>query len=121
LLTGKMSKQTVFARNDHRNYNRQGEAFDVGETFAGVDFESGLRAVEKVRSILPEGMNMVQLALRWILMFDAVTLTIPGAKNRQQALENANASGLPHLSGEMMASLMQIYDMDIRKQVHQRW
>jgi aryl-alcohol dehydrogenase-like predicted oxidoreductase len=121
LLTGKMNSQTVFAKDDHRAYNRKGEAFDVGETFSGVDFESGLRVVEKVRALLPEGMSMTQLALRWILMFDAVTLAIPGAKNRSQALENAAAADLPKLSREVMARLLQFYDEDIRKQVHQRW
>jgi aryl-alcohol dehydrogenase-like predicted oxidoreductase len=121
LLTGKMSSQTTFEKDDHRAYNRKGEAFDVGETFSGVDYERGLRAVEKVRALLPEGMSMTQLALRWILMFEAVTLAIPGAKNRSQAVENAAAADLPALSGEVMARLLQIYDEDIRKQVHQRW
>jgi aryl-alcohol dehydrogenase-like predicted oxidoreductase len=116
-----MSKQTVFTKDDHRAYNRQGQAFDVGETFSGVDFESGLQAVETVRTLLPEGMSMTQLALRWILMFEAVTLAIPGAKNRSQAAENAAAANLPALSGEVMARLLQIYDQDIRNQIHQRW
>ena len=121
LLTGKMSKQTAFTKDDHRAYNRKGEAFDVGETFSGVDFERGLQAVEKVHALLPEGMSMTQLALRWILMFEAVTLAIPGAKNRSQAAENAAAADLPPLGAELMARLLQIYDEDIRKQVHQRW
>jgi aryl-alcohol dehydrogenase-like predicted oxidoreductase len=121
LLTGKMSRQTVFEKDDHRAYNRKGEAFDVGETFSGVNFESGLQAVEKVRAILPQGMSMTQLALRWILMFDAVALAIPGAKNRQQAMENTAAADFPELGGEVMARLLQIYDEDIRVQVHQRW
>ena len=121
LLSGKMSHQTVFGKDDHRLYNRKGESFDVGETFGGVDFERGLQAVEKVRAVLPEGMSMTQLALRWILMHDAVTLAIPGAKNHSQAVENAAAAELPPLSGEVTARLLQIYDEDIRPQVHQRW
>jgi aryl-alcohol dehydrogenase-like predicted oxidoreductase len=121
LLTGKMSEQSVFTKNDHRSYNRKGEAFDVGETFSGVDFQRGLQAVEKVRALVPEGMSMTQLALRWILMHEAVTLAIPGAKNRSQAAENAAAADIPALSGEVMARLLQIYDEDIRSQIHQRW
>jgi aryl-alcohol dehydrogenase-like predicted oxidoreductase len=121
LLTGKMNSQTVFEKDDHRSYNRKGEAFDVGETFSGVPYESGLRAVEKVRVILPDGISMTQLALRWILMFEAVTLTIPGAKNHLQALENASTADIPAFSKEIMARLKQIYDGDIRKEVHQRW
>ena len=121
LLTGKMSEQSVFTQDDHRSYNRKGEAFDVGETFSGVDFKRGLQAVEKVRALAPEGMSMTQLALRWILMHEAVTLAIPGAKNRSQAAENAAAADLPELSGEVMARLLQIYDEDIRNQIHQRW
>jgi aryl-alcohol dehydrogenase-like predicted oxidoreductase len=121
LLTGKMSEQSVFTKDDHRSYNRKGEAFDVGETFSGVDFQRGLQAVEKVRALVPEGMSMTQLALRWILMHEAVTLAIPGAKNRSQAAENAAAADIPALSGEVMARLLQIYDKDIRSQIHQRW
>ena len=121
LLTGKLNSQTVFEKDDHRSYNRKGEAFDVGETFSGVPYESGLRAVEKVRAILPDGISMTQLALRWILMFEAVTLTIPGAKNHLQSLENASAADIPAFSKEIMTRLKQIYDEDIRKEVHQRW
>jgi aryl-alcohol dehydrogenase-like predicted oxidoreductase len=121
LLTGKMTPKTVFTEDDHRNYNRHGEAFDVGETFSGVDYESGLRAVDRLRPLVPEGETMAQFALQWILMFDAVSCAIPGAKNRQQAVDNARASELPPLSEETMAQIQQIYDEDIRDQVHQRW
>jgi aryl-alcohol dehydrogenase-like predicted oxidoreductase len=121
LLTGKMSRQTVFTADDHRNYNRHGEAFDVGETFSGVDYESGLEAVESLRSLVPEGVTMAQFALRWILMFDAVSCAIPGAKNRQQAVDNARAANLPAFSSQTMAQIEAIYDEYIREQVHQRW
>jgi aryl-alcohol dehydrogenase-like predicted oxidoreductase len=121
LLTGKMSADTSFPQDDHRNFNREGEAFDVGETFAGVNFETGLEAAEKLRSLLPLGATMAQFALRWILMFDAVSCAIPGAKNRQQAIDNAMASDLPPLEEETMAQIRAIYDEMIRPQVHQRW
>src|SRR3989441_8238757 len=88
MLTGKFRPQTQFAPNDHRNYNRHGEAFDQGETFAGVDYETGLQAVEELRSLVPQGATMAQFALRWILMFPEVTTAIPGAKNPQQAEDN---------------------------------
>jgi aryl-alcohol dehydrogenase-like predicted oxidoreductase len=121
LLTGKMNRQTTFTADDHRNYNRHGEAFDVGETFSGVDYESGLEAVESLRSLLPQGVTMAQFALRWILMFDAVSCAIPGAKNRQQAVDNARAANLPAFSPQKMAQIEAIYDEYIREQVHQRW
>ncbi|HEX9921472.1 MAG TPA: aldo/keto reductase [Anaerolineae bacterium] len=121
LLTGKMTRQTTFAPDDHRNYNRHGESFDVGETFAGVDYDTGLTAVEQIRAMVPPDATMAQFALRWILMFEAVSCVIPGAKNRQQAIDNAKASDLPLLSDEVMARLKAIYDDTIRAQVHQRW
>lgn len=121
LLTGKMKLETVFEANDHRAYNRHGESFDVGETFSGVDYETGLKAVEEVRSLVPEGLSITQFALRWILMNEAVTLAIPGAKNRTQAFENAAASLASPLNGEVMARVQQIYDTLLRPKVHQRW
>ncbi|MDX1524418.1 MAG: aldo/keto reductase [Anaerolineae bacterium] len=121
LLTGKMSAETTFHEDDHRNFNRDGEAFDVGETFAGVDFDTGLAAIERIRALLPEGTTMAQFALRWILMFDAVSCAIPGAKNHLQALDNVQAAELPPLSDETMAEIKTIYDELIREQVHQRW
>lgn len=121
LLTGKMTRATQFARDDHRNFNREGKAFDVGETFSGVDYETGLQAVEELRQLIPNGASMTQFALRWILMFDAVSLAIPGAKNALQARENAAASDLPELRPETMRRVAEIYDIYIRPQVHQRW
>jgi aryl-alcohol dehydrogenase-like predicted oxidoreductase len=121
MLTGKMKRDTAFAKDDHRNFNRHGESFDVGETFSGVDYDTGLEAVEEIRPLVPAGATMAQFALRWILMFDAVSCTIPGAKNRQQALDNAKAADLPPLSDADMAKIKAIYDNRIRDQVHQRW
>ena len=121
LLTGRMNRQTTFTADDHRQFNRHGESFDVGETFSGVDFETGLEAVEELRPLVPEGATMAQFSLRWILMFDAVSLAIPGAKNPRQAIDNAMAAGLPPLSDEAMAKIKFIYDTRIRAQVHQRW
>ena len=121
LLTGKMKPSTEFAENDHRSFNRYGEAFDIGETFSGVDYDTGLKAVEELRALVPEGVSMAQFALRWILMFDAVSLAIPGAKNAMQAADNAAASDLPLLDESTMQRTVEIYDQNIRKQVHYRW
>ncbi|MBS7455732.1 aldo/keto reductase [Coralloluteibacterium stylophorae] len=121
LLSGKFRPDTRFEASDHRQFNRKGEAFDVGETFAGVPYEVGLAAVEKIRPLVPDGATMAQLALRWILMFDAVSVVIPGARNAQQAQANAAAAALPPLSDEVMQALAGIYDEHIRPHVHQRW
>ncbi|HZT98835.1 MAG TPA: aldo/keto reductase [Ktedonobacteraceae bacterium] len=121
LLTGKLRPQTQFAPNDHRNYNRHGEAFDQGETFSGVDYETGLQAVEALRPLVPQGATMAQFALRWILMFPEVTAAIPGAKNPQQAEDNVHAAALPPLSNETMRRVQEVYDTYIRAQVHHRW
>jgi aryl-alcohol dehydrogenase-like predicted oxidoreductase len=121
LLTGKMTRESTFAADDHRNYNRHGESFDVGETFAGVDFETGLAAVDRLRPLVPQGATLAQVALRWILAFDAVSVVIPGARNPRQALSNSGASSLPPLSAEQMALVREVYDQMIRPQVHQRW
>jgi len=121
LLTGKLTHNTQFAQNDHRSFNRHGEAFDQGETFSGVDYETGLRAVEELRTLVPQGATMAQFALRWILMFPEVTSTIPGAKNPQQAKDNVQAISLPPLSDETMRRVREIYDKYLRAQVHPRW
>ena len=121
LLTGKMTSTSTFAADDHRNFNRHGESFDVGETFSGVDYDTGLDAVEELRSLIPAGATMAQFALRWILMFDAVSCAIPGAKNRAQAMANAQAADLSPLSDATMAKVKAIYDDKIRPLVHQRW
>ena len=121
LLTGKMSASSQFAKDDHRNFNRHGEAFDQGETFSGVDYDKGLQAVEEIRQLLPEGVSMAQFALRWILMFDAVTCAIPGAKNPEQAIANSQSSDLAPLSADTMQAVQDIYERYIRADVHHRW
>ena len=121
MLTGKMNTQTTFDKEDHRGFNRQGEAFDRGETFSGVEYNLGLQAVEELKKICPLEMSMVQFALRWILMFDAVTCAIPGAKRPSQAEQNFSAADLPPLSPETMTQVKAIYDRYIRLEVHQRW
>ncbi len=121
LLSGKYRADTVFDKSDHRQFNRHGEAFDVGETFAGVPYTIGLAAVERVRSVLDGNTPMAQSALRWILMSAAVTVAIPGARNAEQARSNAAAAALPSLDASVMAELAAIYDQDIRPHVHQRW
>jgi aryl-alcohol dehydrogenase-like predicted oxidoreductase len=121
LLTGKLRRDTAFAVDDHRNFNRHGEMFDVGETFSGVDYEQGLEAVEKIQKLLPAGVSMSQFALRWILMFDAVSCAIPGGKRPEQATDNCRAADLDRLSEKVMAKVKSIYDESIRPQVHQRW
>lgn len=121
MLTGKMRPNTTFEEDDHRNYNREGEEFDVGETFSGVPYDVGLSAVEELRALVPEGVAMAQFALCWILMFDAVTCAIPGAKTPAQAIDNTAASDLPPLSDETMEAIRDLYDRLIRPHVHQRW
>jgi aryl-alcohol dehydrogenase-like predicted oxidoreductase len=121
LLTGKMTHDSQFTSDDHRNYNRYGEVFDRGETFSGVDYETGLHAVDELRALVPNGATMTQLALRWILMFDAVTCAIPGAKRPAQVEENILAADLPPLNEVQMAKVREIYGKYIRSQVHHRW
>ena len=121
LLTGKMRRDTTFEATDHREFNRHGEEFDVGETFSGVDYESGLDAVEELKAVCPKGWTLSQFALRWILMHDAVTCAIPGAKRPQQAEDNCAAADLPPISDDAMAAVRSIYDRSIREQVHYRW
>lgn len=121
MLTGKMTRATTFQPDDHRTFNRNGEAFDRGETFSGVDYETGLQAVEELRPLIPPGATMAQMALRWILMFDAVTCAIPGAKRPAQAEDNVHAADLPALSDSTMEKIGGIYDRHIRAQVHHQW
>lgn len=121
LLSGRMTRETTFPQDDHRNYNRYGEAFDVGETFSGVDFEQGLEAVERIRHLVPADSSIVQFALRWILMFPGVTCAIPSSKTPLQAKENAMAAELPPLAPSVLNELKSIYDELIRPLVHQRW
>ncbi|MEO8409894.1 MAG: aldo/keto reductase [Propionivibrio sp.] len=121
MLSGKYRSDSAFAANDHRNYNRDGKAFDIGETFAGVPYETGLAAVEEIRALLPQGATMAQFALRWILMHDAVSVVIPGAKNPRQAQENAAAAELAPIPAETMATIAAIYEANIKPFVGQRW
>ena len=121
LLSGKFRADSTFEDTDHRKFNRHGEAFDVGETFSGVPYEVGLHAVERVRPLVGGDTTMARFALRWILMFDAVTVAIPGARNPEQAKSNAAAADLPPLSEAVMAELRGIYDEEIRPHVHARW
>jgi len=121
LLTGKMRPDTRFDASDHRNYNRHGEAFDVGETFSGVPYEVGLQAVEELRPLVPAEATMAQFALRWILAFDAVSCAIPGAKRPDQASANAAASDMAPLGAETMSAVADVYERLIAPHVHQRW
>ena len=121
LLTGKMTADTVFAADDHRAYNRHGEAFDVGETFAGVPFETGLDAVAKLADVKPDDATMAQFALRWILMRDAVSTAIPGAKNSEQAIANAAVSDLPPIDDNTIVRVTDVYERLIKTFVHARW
>jgi aryl-alcohol dehydrogenase-like predicted oxidoreductase len=121
LLTGKLSATSSFEADDHRLFNRNGESFDVGETFAGVDYETGLAAVEEIRALVPDGATMAQLALRWILMHEGITTTIPGARTPEQARANAAAADLPPLPPATMARIAELYAERIRPLVHQRW
>ncbi len=121
MLTGKMKADSKFSADDHRAFNRHGEAFDRGETFSGVDYDLGLQAVEELKKICPPGMTLVQFALRWILMFDAVTCAIPGAKRPAQVEENFSAADLPSLSVETMDKVKAIYEQYIKAEVHYCW
>lgn len=121
MLTGKFTRNSKFTSDDHRAFNRDGEAFDRGETFSGVDYETGLNAVDELKKICPSGMSLTQFALRWILMYDAVTCAIPGAKRPAQAEENFAAADLPPLSNEVMSAVRSIYEQRIQGLVHHYW
>jgi aryl-alcohol dehydrogenase-like predicted oxidoreductase len=121
MLSGKLTRSSTFEASDHRAFNRHGEAFDRGETFSGVDYDKGLEVVDMLRQLVPKGATLAQLALRWILMFPAVTCAIPGAKRPSQAEENAAAADLPPLPRETMEKIREIYERHIKAQVHQYW
>jgi aryl-alcohol dehydrogenase-like predicted oxidoreductase len=121
LLSGKLTRESTFAATDHRHYNRHGESFDMGETFSGVDYDTGLAAVDQLRELVPAGASMAQLALRWILMFPEVSAAIPGAKNVQQTEDNIRAADMPPLSAAQMATVRDVYDSYVRASVHPRW
>ncbi len=121
MLTGKMTKKTTFAQDDHRHFNRHGEAFDKGETFSGVPYDIGLEAVERLKALKPDGMTMAQFALRWILMNQDVSCVIPGAKNPNQVLQNTEASEGEPLNDVLMQGVSDVYNTYIREHVHHLW
>ncbi|MEU4575769.1 aldo/keto reductase [Nonomuraea sp. ATR24] len=121
LLSGRYDEKTTFAPDDHRSFNRHGEAFDVGETFSGVGFETGLEAVRRLAPLVPEGATTAQFALRWILDQPGVSVVIPGARNPAQAAANAAAAALPPLPESTLRAVRDVYDELIRPQVHGRW
>jgi aryl-alcohol dehydrogenase-like predicted oxidoreductase len=121
MLTGKYDEHTTFAQNDHRNYNRSGQAFDVGETFSGVPFEVGVAAARDVAALAPSGTTTAQLALRWVIDQPGVSVVIPGARTSQQAQANAAAADVPPLDDRTLDALQRIYDGQIRQYVHDRW
>ncbi len=121
LLSGKLTRDSTFAPDDHRTFNRHGEMFDVGETFSGVPLETGFTAVDELRPLTPAGATLAQFALRWTLMWNAVTCVIPGARTVAQARENSASADLPPLSAETMAGVDRIYDAHVRRHVHERW
>ncbi|MGZ4598147.1 MAG: aldo/keto reductase [Actinomycetes bacterium] len=121
LLSGKYDETTTFAETDHRSFNREGQAFDIGETFSGVPFDVGVRAAARIGQLTPAGATTAQLALRWIVDQPGVSTVIPGARNAEQARSNAAAADLPPLSDEVQSALRDIYDEDIRQHVHDRW
>lgn len=121
LLSGRYTRDTVFAADDHRTYNRHGEAFDQGETFSGVDFATGVEAAAEFAALAPEGYTPAQLALRWIIQQPGVTTVIPGARSAEQARSNAAAAQLPELSPGTLAAVGDLYDRRVREQVEGRW
>jgi aryl-alcohol dehydrogenase-like predicted oxidoreductase len=121
LLTGKLTRTSTFEADDHRRFNRHGESFDMGETFAGVDYETGIEVVDALRELVPQGATMAQMALRWILMHDGVTTTIPGAKTPEQAQANAAAADMAPLPPATMERIAALYATRIKPLVHQRW
>jgi len=121
LLTGKFSRDSTFAADDHRLFNREGGSFDKGETFAGLDYETGLALVDELRGLVPEGATLAQTALRWILMHDAITVAIPGARTPEQARANAAAADLAPLPEATMVRIRQLYEAYAKPLVHQRW
>jgi aryl-alcohol dehydrogenase-like predicted oxidoreductase len=121
MLTGKMTADSTFAADDHRQFNRAGERFDRGETFSGVDYMLGLKTVEALRPLVPDGWTMAQFALRWILMFDAVSCAIPGGKRPAQVEDNCRAADLPPIPDAAMQQVAAIYERSIREHVHHNW
>ena len=120
LLTGKMNKYSSFPKNDHRNYNINGDAFDIGETFSGVDYERGLEVVELLKEIVPDDFTLSDLALKWILMHEEVSVVIPGAKNSEQVIKNTLSSSLPNIN-DLMEKIEGIYNSYLKNNIHSRW
>ena len=121
LLSGRYDESTTFAEDDHRSYNRSGEAFDIGETFSGVPYEVGVRAAREVAALTPAGASTAQLSLRWILDQPGVTCVIPGARNAEQARGNAGAAAIAPLGADVQEALGEVYDRQVREHVHSRW
>ena len=121
LLSGRYTHDTTFPADDHRNYNRHGEAFDVGETFSGVDFDTGVEAAREFAALIPAGVTPAQAALRWVIQQPGVSTVIPGARTPDQVNQNASAAGLPPLTSAELAAIADLYDRRIRAQVHDRW
>jgi aryl-alcohol dehydrogenase-like predicted oxidoreductase len=121
LLSGKITAQTSFGKEDHRQFNRNGEAFDKGETFSGVDFDTGLKAVDKLKALFPKDYTLAQWALRWVLMFPEVSCVIPGASRPEQMEQNVKAADLPPLTAEQISGVKKIYDEYIKDPVHYLW
>ena len=121
MLTGKLRPDSTFAKDDHRSFNREGAAFDRGETFSGLDYATGLAAVESLRPLVPEGRTLAEFALAWILEHEAVTCTIPGARTPAQVEQNVKAAEFPALSTEVLEASRRIYEERVKPHVHQRW
>jgi aryl-alcohol dehydrogenase-like predicted oxidoreductase len=121
LLTGKFDAKTTFEPQDHRNFNRNGEAFDKGETFSGIDYDLGLKAVETLKSLFPEAPNLAPIALQWILSFQDISCIIPGASTTNHVISNLSVYDLPKLSCEKIEAMNKIYEEFIKPSVHQRW
>lgn len=121
LLTGRLTPDTVFSNEDHRQFNRQGEAFDKGETFSGVDYQKGLLAVEELKEVFQGNETLASWAIRWILMFPQVSTVIPGASKIEQVFSNVKASNLPEISSQDMEAIKRIYDRYFKEDIHHLW
>ncbi|CAH0995178.1 Aldo-keto reductase IolS [Emticicia aquatica] len=121
LLTGKFSKHSTFTAGDHRNFNRNGEMFDKGETFSGIDYETGLVAVDALKNLFPQNENLTPIALKWILQHDEISTIIPGASRPEQVLANLEALNFPALSQQQIIEINEVYSKFIKKSVHQLW
>ncbi|MEG2100909.1 MAG: aldo/keto reductase, partial [Flavobacterium sp.] len=121
LLTGKFDSKTTFDTQDHRNFNRNGDAFDKGETFSGIDYELGLKAVEKLKALFPDTPNLAPIALQWILSFNEISCIIPGASKKEHILSNLSVYDTPQLTSEQISAMNKIYNDLIKPSVHQLW